>query len=174
MQNHSRFFSTRVLCVTALFMALTIAMSTVYLPVPGGHLYLCDIVIVLASVLLNPVCAFIAAGLGTFFADMMFYPPPMFVSLVVHGIQAVVISVFSHYIWKKKPMLSSIIGVAIGAVIMVVGYTLGKIYVYSTAEYAWLKLPYEIAQAAIGAVVGLILCWGCKIHTLYDRMIEKK
>ena len=58
-------------------------------------------------------------------------------------------------------MAASGIGVAVGAVIMVTGYTLGKIFVYSTFEYAMLKLPYEILQAAVGAVGGMLLCWKC-------------
>ncbi|HHW68521.1 MAG TPA: hypothetical protein GXX16_12620, partial [Epulopiscium sp.] len=66
-----------------------------------------------------------------------------------HGLQAAVISLFSHKVLKNKPVLASGIGVTIGAVIMVVGYTLGKIYVYSTFEYVMVKLPYEIAQGQL-------------------------
>jgi uncharacterized membrane protein len=102
---------------------------------------------------------------------MIFYPLPMFVSLVTHGLQAVVISLISHHTFKKHPELASGIGVLVGAVIMVTGYTLGKIYVYSTFEYAMLKLPYEIAQGAVGAVFGMILCWKCGIHKLWNKLI---
>ena len=52
----------------------------------------------------------------------------------------------------------------VGAVIMVTGYTLGKIFVYSTFEYAMIKLPYEILQAAVGAVAGMLLTWKCGVH----------
>ena len=55
---------------------------------------------------------------------------------------------------------------------MVTGYTLGKIYVYSTFEYAMLKLPYEIAQAALGAVVGMVLCWHAGIHKFFTKITE--
>lgn len=160
--------------ITGLFMAMVIALSSFGVPVPGGHLYLCDIVICLAAIILNPLDAFVAAGVGSFLGDMIFYPAPMFVSLVTHGIQAVVISLISHKLMKNRPVLASGIGVTIGAVIMVVGYTLGKIYVYSTLEYAIIKLPYEIAQAVLGAVVGMVLCWKCGIHKLYNRMIADK
>ena len=159
------------LTITAAFMAMNIAMSSFGIPVPGGHLYLCDVVICLASILLNPFEAFVAGGIGSFLGDMLFYPLPMFVSLVTHGLQAVVISLFSHHILKSRPVTASGIGVTIGGVIMVCGYTLGKIFVYSTFEYAMIKLPYEIAQAALGAVLGMILCWRCGIHRLFDRII---
>ena len=144
-------------------------MSSFGIPVPGGHLYLCDAVICLASILLNPFEAFVVGGVGSFLGDMLFYPLPMFVSLVTHGLQAVVISLISHKTLKSHPKIASSIGVTIGGIIMVTGYTLGKIYVYSTFEYAMTKLPYEIAQATLGAVLGMILCWRCGIRKLYMR-----
>ena len=159
--------------MTALFMAMTIALASFGIPVPGGHLYLCDVVICLAAILLNPLYAFVVGGIGSFLGDMIFYPLPMFVSLVTHGLQAVVISLISHHAFKNRPKLASGIGVAVGAVIMVVGYTLGKTFVYSTFAYAMLKLPYEIAQGAIGAICGMLLCWKCGIHKIYTNIISK-
>ena len=49
-------FRTKDLTVTALLMALNIIMSTSVLsiPVPGGHMYLNDVVIVTAAILLEP------------------------------------------------------------------------------------------------------------------------
>ena len=73
---------------------------------------------------------------------------------------------------KKHPVIASGIGVTIGAVIMVVGYSLGRAFIYSTPEYAILKLPYQILQAVVGAVVGMLLCWKCGIHKLYKRVIK--
>ena len=161
--------TTYWICVTAMFMALNIAMSSFGVPVPGGHLYMNDIVICTAAILLDPLAAFMVGGVGAFLGDFFFYPAPMFVSLVTHGLQAVVISVFSRYVLKKHPVVSSGIGVTIGAVIMVVGYSLGRAYIYSTPEYAILKLPYQILQAVVGAVVGMILCWKCGLAKLFDR-----
>lgn len=52
--------------------------------------------------------------------------------------------------------------------IAIAGYTLGKAYVYSTWEYAMLKLPFEILQAFIGSAIGLFLWknrkWGKTIR----------
>ncbi len=170
--NRQNNVSTIRITITAVFMALNIAMSSFGLPVPGGHLYLCDMVICLAAILLNPFEAFVVGGIGSFLGDMIFYPLPMFVSLVTHGLQAVVISLISHKTFKHNQKLASGIGVTIGAIIMVVGYTLGKTFVYSTFEYAMIKLPYEIAQAALGAVLGMILCWRCGIHGLFRKYTE--
>ena len=75
-------------------------MSSFGIPVPGGHLYLCDVVICLAAILLDPAEAFVVGGIGSFIGDLIFYPLPMFVSLVTHGLQAVVISLISHRMFK--------------------------------------------------------------------------
>ena len=158
----------------AVFMAMNIAVCSFGIPVPGGHLYLCDVIICLAAILLDPFAAFVVGGIGSFLGDMLFYPPAMFVSLAVHGLQAVVISLISHKTLKHHPRLAAGIGMSIGAVIMVIGYTLGKMYVYSTPEYAMIKLPYEIAQAAMGAVFGMILCWHAGIHRIFHRMMADK
>ena len=162
------------LCTTALFMALNVAMSSFGVPVPGGHLYMNDIIICVAAILLDPLAAFMVGGVGAFLGDLFFYPLPMFVSLVTHGLQAVVISLFSHYVLKKHPVLASGIGVTIGAIIMVVGYSLGRAFIYSTPEHAVLKLPYQILQAAVGAIVGMLLCWKCGLHKLYNGKLMKK
>lgn len=163
--------TTYWICTTALFMALNIAMSSFGVPVPGGHLYMNDIIICTAAILLDPLAAFMVGGVGAFLGDLFFYPTPMFVSLVTHGLQAVTISLFSHYVMKKHRVISSGIGIAIGAVIMIVGYSLGRAFVYSTPEYAILKLPYQILQAVVGAVVGMILCWKCRLVELFDRKV---
>ena len=165
--------TTLWLCITAMFMALNVAMSSFSVPVPGGHLYMNDIIICTAAILLDPLAAFIVGGVGAFLGDLLFYPLPMFVSLATHGLQAVVISVFSHYVMKKHPVLSSGIGVLVGAIIMVIGYSLGRAFLYSTPEYALLKLPYQILQAGVGAVVGMLLCWKCNVYKLYRRVLTE-
>jgi len=166
--------TTVKMTVTALFMAMNIALSSFGIPVPGGHLYLNDIVICLAAILMDPLQAFVVGGIGAFIGDFLFYPAPMFVSLVTHSLQAVVISLFSHRFLKNNPRLASGIGVAVGAVIMVVGYSLGRAFIYSTPEYALLKLPFQILQAVVGAVVGMLLCWKFGIYKLYARITNSK
>ena len=172
--NYNIKHTTYWLCITAMFMVLNIVMSSFSIPVPGGHLYMNDIVICTAAILLDPFAAFMVGGVGAFLGDLFFYPTPMFVSLVTHGLQAIVISLFSHHIMKKHRVLPSGIGVGIGAVIMIVGYSLGRAFIYSTPEYAILKLPYQILQAVVGAVAGMILCWKCKLVELFHQKVFRK
>ena len=167
---------TRWLCTTALLMAMNIimSMSVFSVPVPGGHLYLNDVIICFAALILDPLGAFCVGGVGAFLGDFFFYPTPMFVSLVTHGLQAVVISLCARHAFRSRPALGAGLGVTVGAIIMVVGYSLGRAYLYSTTEYALLKLPYQVLQAAVGAVVSMLLCWKGRLVEIFARMMGER
>ena len=165
----SRRHAALSITMTAVFMAMNIALCSFSIPVPGGHLYLCDAIICLAALLLGPYEAFVVGGVGAFLGDLIFYPTPMFVSLAVHGLQAVVISLIAHHAFGEHKKLAAVVGLVLGSIIMVVGYFLGKTYVYSTFEYAVIKLPYEIAQAALGAVLGMMLRFPLGVGRLFER-----
>ena len=167
-------FSARTLCYVAFFTALNIVLSSFGVPVPGGHLYLNDIVICFAALLFDPISAFIVGGVGAFFGDLIFYPLPMFVSLATHGLKSVAISLIAGKKENLPKVPRAILAVTVGAVIMVAGYSLGRAFIYSTPEYALLKLPYQILQAVVGAVFGMVLCWKCGIHRLYTGGAAKE
>ncbi len=158
----------------ALFMGMNIilSLSVFSIPVPGGHLYFCDAVINTAAILLDPAAAFAVGGIGSFLGDFFFYPAPMFVSLVTHGLQAVIVSVVSHRLFPRKPALGSSVAVLIGSLVMVAGYTLGRAFVYSTPEYAVIKLPFEFLQAGFGAVVSIILLYPMRLKAAYDHILR--
>lgn len=163
-------FSTRKLCYVALFTALNIIMSSFGVPVPGGHLYLNDIVICFAALLFDPFSAFVVGGVGAFFGDLIFYPTPMFVSLATHGLQAVAISLIAGRKDNLPKPWRAVLAVFIGAIIMVTGYSLGRAFIYSTPEYAIIKLPYQILQAVVGAVLGVILLYKTPVRRLVYKI----
>lgn len=162
------------LTVTALLMGLTVvlSMSVFSIPVPGGHLYFNDVVIDLAALLLDPFAAFLVGGVGAFLGDFFFYPAPMFVSLVTHGLQAVAISILSRRLFPGRKALAGVIAVAVGALIMVAGYTVGRAYVYSTPEYALLKLPFQFLQAGVGAVLSVVLCYPMGLKKRFHTIVK--
>lgn len=168
--------SVKKLTVTALLLAMNIIMSiSVFsIPVPGGHMYLNDVVIVTAAILLEPFYAFIVGGVGAFIGDFLFYPAPMFVSLVTHGLQAVVISLCARRMLKDRPVTASAIGSAFGLLITVVGYTLGRAFIYGTPAYAVAKLPFQILQTAVGSAAALLLCWKAGLVKLYNKQFGEK
>lgn len=160
------------LTVTALLLAMNIvmSMSMFSIPVPGGHMYLNDVIICTAAILLEPFYAVVVGGVGAFIGDMLFYPPPMFVSLVAHGLQALIISLCTRRLLKNREEAASVIGCAIGLVVSVVIYTLGRAYVYSTPAYAAAKFPFQILQTLVGSAAALLLCWKCGIVRIYKKM----
>ena len=166
--------SVKMMTITAMFMALNIAMCAFWIPVPGGEFYLVDTIICTAAILLGPIPAFMVGGISSFLGDFFFFPPSMFLTLAVHGLQAVVVSVCTRHIFKNNRMKASIVGVAIGTVIMVVGYTVGKAYTYSTVEYAILSMPYDFLQSTVGAVASVFLCYKCGLVKIFDRMFAGK
>lgn len=168
--KHQAGHVTKWITFTAMFMALNIVMSSFGVPVPGGHFYLNDIIICTAAILLDPLAAFMVGGIGSFLGDAFFYPTPMFVSLATHGLQAVCVSICTRHLVKRKPVMGSILGVSMGAVIMVVGYSLGRALIYSTPEYALLKLPYQILQAVVGAVLSIVLCYKFQLKRIFAKM----
>lgn len=174
MENRKK-YSAKWMALTAVLMAMNIVLSMEILsvPVPGGHLYFNDSVICLASLLLDPLGAFAVGGLGSFLGDAIFYPEPMFVSLVTHGLQAVVISLISHKVFKDKSLLGAIVAVLAGAVIMVSGYTIGRIFFYGAKSYAvaMVKLPFEILQAALGVVLGPILAYPLGLRKQFNKLL---
>ena len=163
------------LTVAAVLMAMNIIMSisALSIPVPGGHMYLNDVIIVTAAVLLDPLYALLVGGVGAFIGDMLFYPPPMFVSLVSHGLQALLISLFVHRWMKQKPVAASVLGAALGLVISVALYTLGRAYLYSTPAYAAAKFPFQILQTLVGSALALLLCWKCGVVRMYKKQFEE-
>lgn len=162
---------TRKLTVTAVLLAMNVIMSSSVLsvPVPGGHMYLNDVIIVTAAILLDPLYAMFVGGVGAFLGDLIFYPTPMFVSLVTHGLQALVVSLFARKLMKAKPVAGSVVGSVLGLVITVTGYSLGRAFIYSTPAYAVMKFPFQILQTLVGSALALLLCWPCGLKKIYDK-----
>ena len=167
--------SIKKMTVTALLLGMNIIMSSSILsvPVPGRHMYLNDVIIVMASLILDPFCAFVVGGVGAFLGDMIFYPTPMFVSLVTHGLQAVLISLFVRHVLKSKPLASSVIASVLGLILTVTGYTLGRAYIYSTPAYAVMKFPFQILQTAVGSAIALALYFGTPIRKVARQEMEE-
>ena len=165
----------RWMALTGVLMGMNVAMCAFSIPVPGGHLYLNDVVICTAALLMDEPAAFLVGGVGAMIGDMLFYPVAMFVSLFAHGLQAVAVSLIYHKLIStesgaRNKKAAAVAAALVGAVIMVTGYTLGKIYVYSTFEYAMIKLPYEIAQALLGVAGSVALCFRGKLMEYFARM----
>lgn len=165
--------SVRKLTFTAMLTAITTALCYFKIPLGFTNLYLVDISVCIAGILLEPFFAVIAGAVGAFFGDLLFYPQAMVVTLIVRTLQVIVISVFSHYIMKKRPVISSLIGSIIGIFIMAFGYSYFAILFYSAKEAALAKLPLEALQAAVGVIAALPLCYKFRLRDIYNGYINK-
>ncbi len=72
----------RAMCVTAVFMALTAISGMWSLPLGPAHVYLTDIFVCIAALLLPPGWSWIAGGIGAFLGDLIFYPQAMLLTLI--------------------------------------------------------------------------------------------
>ena len=122
--------------------------------------------------LLDPIDAFIVGGVGAFLGDLFFYPTPMFVSLVTHGLQALVISLIAHSGKEEESLKRMILAAALGAVINVVGYTLGRAFIYATPQASMLKFPFQVIQAGLGAVLGVFLVHRLDLKAQVKRLLH--
>ena len=162
------------LTMTALLTAMNIVLSlqpfSIPIPLFQGHFYFCDVIIYVAALLLDPFAAFVVGGVGAFLGDLISYPAAMLVSLAAHGLQGAAASCLARRKWGKNEIGPAILGVCAGGVLMVIGYTLGRAYVYATPAYAIGKLPFEILQAALGGTLAIILCYPLRLKETFHRL----
>ena len=163
--------STKRLPLSAFFMALVIILSSSLLsiPVPGGHFYFNGIVIFLVGLIFPPTEAVIIAGVGSFIGDFLFYPLPMWVTLVTHSLQVLAIALIVGRRLGKLSKSRAILGLLLGALIDLVGYGLGRAFVYGTPAVAIMKLPFDI----VAAIIGLGLAYYIYFHTGFVKQFKK-
>lgn len=166
----------KMLTVAAMLMAMNIvlSLSIFSIPVPGGHFYLNDCVICTAALLLDLPEAIIVGALGSFLGDLFFYPAPMFVTLVTRAIQTFVITGIARSKGNQLGKGRALVGLLLGQIIMVIGYTLGRAFVYATPEYSIVKLPYEILQAGVGAVFAIVIVFHTPVLRVFNKMFRSK
>lgn len=147
--------TTKDIVLTGLGMAI-VFIATLFIKIPNaldGYFNLGDGFILLFASILNPFYAFLVGGLGSALADIAGgYAYYFFPTLVIKGLEGIVVSyLMSRY--GKKVQISAYL---IGAVIMVVGYFLAKWYLKSSVEMALAGIPENIFQSGVGAVIAFI------------------
>ena len=166
--------STFKIVITALFAALIcVATMLVQIPIPatGGYANLGDGVILICAFLMNPLYAVVAAGLGSFLADILAgYVSYALGTLVIKAGVALIASVLVRKICQsaafKKIIVSLIFSGVIAEAFMILGY-----FVY---EALFLGLGLGAAGAIVGnigqGVVGIIVA--CVVTPALTRSRE--
>ena len=167
---------TKSLAVTALIAAFTcIATMSIRIPTPTlGYIHPGDCLVLLCGVILGPVAGFLAAGIGSMFADLLsgyvIYAIP---TLIIKGVTALIASLLFRklkQVWNTKQTFLFIVAGIPAEINMIVGYFLNKIiqtmflagsYRFETFTAGFTNALSGIftncVQGAAGIVLGMLL-----------------
>lgn len=174
LKNKKALFTTKWIAYTALFTALVIATGYIpAIPGPGGRIYWVDGIILIGAFLMDPVAAFVAGGVGSFLYDLIVGSDMMLFTLVIHGLQGVIVSVLVHFVFskilpKKLEPLGAGIAAVIAAVEVIAGYFFAK-WLLEGIPVAVSKIPRDVIQEIIGITVAIIICYA----TTFKSRLEK-
>lgn len=174
---------TKWLVYTALMTALT-AVATIVIQIPsvgGGYTNLSDSIIFLTAVMMDPVAAMIAGGIGTMLADLYLYPATMFFSLAFHGLEGLIVGLLIRLCMPKKNGKFSVcfecLYMLIGGLVMMGGYFMAKSLGWygntgdATAQLAsaFTSLWRNSLQVVISIVIAYCLLYPLRLKRLVNR-----
>ncbi len=155
-------FTTRNIVVAGLVAALvTVGTMLIQIPVGvSGYVHLGDSMVYLSGILLGPVLGGLAAGLGSFLADMMsgyaVYALPTF---IIKGLDAATIALVYKMISggsdsSTRKTFAYVVAFIGGSVVMTSGYFLFASFLYGVGGAALSVLP-NLFQGVVGGVVSI-------------------
>ena len=151
---------TKKIVIAALFAALAcIATMIIKIPSPlKGYINLGDCVVLVAGWMLPPTYAFLAAGLGSAFADIFSgyatYAPATF---IIKGLMALIAFYGFKLLHNKIGNIPSRIISGIGAeTIMVLGYFVFEGFLYGFAPSV-VNIPPNCVQGVAGLILGIMI-----------------
>ena len=151
---------TKKLVIAGLFAALAcIATMIIKIPSPlKGYINLGDCVVLTAGWMLSPAYAFLAAGLGSAFADIFSgyatYAPATF---VIKGLMALIAFYGFKLLHKKLGNLPSrIISGVFAEIIMVLGYFVFEGFLYGFAPSV-VNIPPNCVQGVAGLIIAIMI-----------------
>lgn len=151
---------TRKIVLAAMFAAI-ICLATMIIKIPSplkGYINLGDCVVLLAGWILSPIYAFLAAGIGSMFADVLsgyaLYAPATF---IIKGVVAIIACYVFRILEKKhKCVFSGIISGLTAETVMVMGYLLFESLLYGFVP-SLVNVPANAIQGVAGIVIGTTL-----------------
>ncbi len=156
--------STVHIVILALLTALTTVATIVFIipfPSTAGYFNLGDAMVMISGILLGPIGGFIAGGFGSAMGDIALgYFPYAPITLVVKGSEGFIVGLASRHAKQSitaKPL--DLLGIILGAGIMLLGYFLGEVLLLSySVEVALLELiTINSIQVIMGGIIALIV-----------------
>lgn len=144
--------------LAAVLAALTIALSLmIVIPVPATHgmVTLCEVGIYTSAILFgNPVGVFVGGASGFMIDVLSGYPEWCLFSLVIHGLQGLVVAALAHR--DSGVVRGMVLPMFAGSLVMVVGY-----YLATSLLFGWpaglASIPGNLIQVGFGLVVTVAL-----------------
>jgi uncharacterized membrane protein len=152
---------TLFLALTAIFTALTTVVTLLLVipfPATSGYFNLGDSLVMLSGLLLGPIGGFIAGGVGSALADMVGYPQFALITFIVKGCEGLMVGLVRRPIQNSLRIhLRDVLGLLLGALIMLLGYFLAETLLYGW-QAAFLELVWvNSIQVTAGIIVALIV-----------------
>lgn len=146
-------YSVRRSVILALMIAITVVVSRIFLipiPMTHGNVNLCDAGIIIAAIMFGKRDGFIVGALSGFLLDLISgYAQYMFFSLLIHGLEGLIVGWLGYQHRRKTQVLAIIIGIFI----MVLGYFITDAILYKPVA-GLAGIPANTIQGIIGSIVG--------------------
>jgi len=143
----------------AVLAAVTTVFTYIKLPFAPtrGYFNLGDVAIAFCAITLGPITAMISGGIGTALADLLGgYPQWAPISLVVHGLEGLVIGLIVST--RRDSVLVQALGGLVGVLLMAGGYFAAESTIMGMGlGPALAEVPGNIVQSAAGVVIGIPL-----------------
>lgn len=136
----------------ALAAVLTMWGRVMYIPATQGYIHLGDVVANFVALSFGPWFGLVAAGVGMAIADAIGFPLYIIPTLIVHGLQGIVVG----YIGWRKDWPIMVIAAIIGQLIVMGGYFLVQVLLYGVGP-ALTELPWNGVQGLVGVIGGVLL-----------------
>lgn len=145
-----------VAAVMAALVCVSTLMFRVPVPATGGYINIGDVMIFVSGLAFGKTIGGFAGGVGSAIADLIGYPAYAPLTLVVKGVEGVLVGAISDGTSKIRDVLAVIVGG--GA--MIGGYYLGEAFIMGVGPYAALaEVPGNLFQVVAGGVIGIPISW---------------
>jgi uncharacterized membrane protein len=154
MKNHAYIIR---LTFTALFAAIIMLATMIYIPLGsgGGYLNPGDSMIYAAAWFLGPLAA-AAGAIGSALADVILgyaiYAPGTF---IIKGLMGLVVGLIIKR--RGQSFATKIVAMAAGALIMAAGYFVYEYFILQMGYAAAVNIVWNVVQAAGGVVIGTLV-----------------
>jgi uncharacterized membrane protein len=143
--------------VMAALVFVTTMMIRIPVPATQGYINIGDSMIFVSALLFGPVVGGFAGGVGSALADLVGFPSFIFYTLVIKGIEGLIVGSLT----TSKNSWKDILIVILGGIEMITGYFIVEAYLYGVGA-ALVELPGNVFQASFGAVVAIPLCFAIR------------